>query len=1402
MSLVISPFLELDTLATVTGRGATTSTALTAAQFIGNGGPTTQSYVTSTGSTTSQTIFNLLQNTTPYSGTNGAGTNASYGLLNSPQISNSGTGGSGSMVHYGIGNFPVFASSGTGAVVTAYGFFNQMLRNNASDVSASYGTLIGQYNQVGHQSLVASTAATVNIFANQSQGIANGGTSVGSLIQYYAVGNAVGSAINSAAGQTLTIGTYANFYAGVPTIGSTSPVVITNYYGVYLATPTVSTYGTITNRWGIYQADAAATNYFAGAIQQAGNQVLHAGNYNSYALPLSGGTLNGALTINAQLQALSASSGAIGVVSSSSSIIIGGSNATYAYGISTNNAGGLDIMSNQASQPVRIWAGGTPASPVQSASFNQSGLTVTGTISGSNLSGTNTGDNAVNSLYSGLVSNATHTGDVTGSTALTLATVNSNIGTFNNVTVNAKGLVTAASNVTYLTSLTDTLATVTARGATTATLSSFTNGVIIGADATLATNGYNISGNANGGAIEIRSNSGTTNRGWRIGTRDNGTGFTENISYLDSTGILKISTGDVTVAITLQSDYAVPTVIQRSAASGKSALIMRGSDTIGSAIESGRSQPATDWGTYLAFLVHDNNTSDALLSLKEKFRISGTGLTASSNMQFNANLLQFNNSGTRSWNMGVSGANLNIYSGDGLGALTFNSNIIVNAANISSYAVATITATTPIVASAATGAVTLSHAASGATAGTYNNVTVNATGHVTSGSNTAYLTAEADTLQTVTTRGSTTTTAITAGGLITAGQAGFSSASYVAGRNRIWSFANADSYGLSYFQSSGGYAGTTDMIGLHFGTATAAGSPFTFVSDGRFIATSTIAASNFSGSHSGTSSGTNTGDQTNITGTAATATSATYVNSPDGDRLSSTKLPTTNPRQVRFDFVGAGQGNGTGNYAGLMTYAPWDGTSASTGDSSYQLSFGNESGVNASGQPRLSIRNGINSTWNAWYILLHSGNYNSYSPTLTGGGASGTWGISISGSAATATDSTKLPLTGGTVSGVVRINNQLQVGQNTSGTAYIDAYGGYAWFGRDSNTAGIRIDGSGNVHMTGTLNAASTLSQGGNQVLHVANYNSYAPTLTGGSASGTWGINITGSAPWGNITSRPTSMMYYQGFTLDANTMDSNSTGFTYSVNAPWTGPIARFSAGGGYDLWLNANYSAGGNTLSFRTRNGDTAALNTWKTILHDGNYNSYAPTLTGTGASGTWGISITGSSASCTGNAATASSTPSATIASTVSTYNIAGGNTYVLLASAAGNGNAQSYYTNANIQFAPGTGTLSASILTATSDIRVKTNIKKIDNALEKVKQLRGVTYDRTDIEAPRQTGVIAQEVLEVLPEAVTGSEETQYGVAYGNMVGLLIEAIKDQQEIIDSQESRIARLEALVSKLIEG
>lgn len=121
------------------------------------------------------------------------------------------------------------------------------------------------------------------------------------------------------------------------------------------------------------------------------------------------------------------------------------------------------------------------------------------------------------------------------------------------------------------------------------------------------------------------------------------------------------------------------------------------------------------------------------------------------------------------------------------------------------------------------------------------------------------------------------------------------------------------------------------------------------------------------------------------------------------------------------------------------------------------------------------------------------------------------------------------------------------------------------------------------------------------------------------------------------------------------------------------------------------------------------------------------------------------------------------------------------------------------NGNGRAALGSNIWTSGNVTAYSDIRVKTNIEPIPNALEKVKQLGGYTFDRTDVDycedtgeptTPiRQTGVIAQEVLAVLPEAVTGDEETHYSVAYGNMVGLLIEAIKEQQNQIDALKEQI-------------
>jgi hypothetical protein len=117
----------------------------------------------------------------------------------------------------------------------------------------------------------------------------------------------------------------------------------------------------------------------------------------------------------------------------------------------------------------------------------------------------------------------------------------------------------------------------------------------------------------------------------------------------------------------------------------------------------------------------------------------------------------------------------------------------------------------------------------------------------------------------------------------------------------------------------------------------------------------------------------------------------------------------------------------------------------------------------------------------------------------------------------------------------------------------------------------------------------------------------------------------------------------------------------------------------------------------------------------------------------------------------------------------------------------------------------GIYSTGTITAASDARKKTDIKTVTNALEKVNQLRGVTYKRIDYEkddvrnGTTELGVIAQEVELIVPEVVTYADDVdEYAVSYGNFAGLFIEAIKEQTTIINSLKKEI---EELRSKLGE-
>lgn len=101
---------------------------------------------------------------------------------------------------------------------------------------------------------------------------------------------------------------------------------------------------------------------------------------------------------------------------------------------------------------------------------------------------------------------------------------------------------------------------------------------------------------------------------------------------------------------------------------------------------------------------------------------------------------------------------------------------------------------------------------------------------------------------------------------------------------------------------------------------------------------------------------------------------------------------------------------------------------------------------------------------------------------------------------------------------------------------------------------------------------------------------------------------------------------------------------------------------------------------------------------------------------------------------------------------------------------------------------TGTITATgDITAYSDASLKTEVVTISNALGLVNSLRGVSFTRID-SGTRGIGVIAQELAAIVPEAVQANEDGLLSVAYGNLVGVLIEAVKELANKVERLEAQ--------------
>lgn len=232
-------------------------------------------------------------------------------------------------------------------------------------------------------------------------------------------------------------------------------------------------------------------------------------------------------------------------------------------------------------------------------------------------------------------------------------------------------------------------------------------------------------------------------------------------------------------------------------------------------------------------------------------------------------------------------------------------------------------------------------------------------------------------------------------------------------------------------------------------------------------------------------------------------------------------------------------------------------------------------------------RGGNASGWSGtWRKFLDSVNYNTYAPTLTGGGASGTWGISITGNAATATKATQ-DGNGNVISTYYAPKNHASTA-TTYGVGNESHYGHVILYPAASCTT-FTSDSGGAVTPAAAKKAVTLFT------------NDYAPTKTGGGASGTWGISISGNAATatkatqdgnGNVISSTYAKL------ASPNNLIHSGNEFTFASNA-YSGEI--------FINYRTASNTTNGNITGYRFCTGAGQTLSTiYAATFNQGGYNA----------------------------------------------------------------------------------------------------------------------------------------------------------------------------------------------------
>ena len=421
-------------------------------------------------------------------------------------------------------------------------------------------------------------------------------------------------------------------------------------------------------------------------------------------------------------------------------------------------------------------------------------------------------------------------------------------------------------------------------------------------------------------------------------------------------------------------------------------------------------------------------------------------------------------------------------------------------------------------------------------------------------------------------------------------------------------------------------------------------------------------------------------------------------------------------------------------------------------DSSYYGEFGMNSSVYSSGTPSdfYSINNGIYFSGHDGDITFGSGNgYKSYFAW----GSTGQYAhvINSSGALGFSTNLGTTPALSGTT-GYGTSCQALVTGGSTAAPAWgVVGINGGGTNGTATPTAGAVPYGTGTAYaFTAAGSTGQVLTSNGSGAPTWSTPTAYA-TVTDDTTTNATRYPLFASATSGNLQTEYTSSTKYQ-----------------YN---PSTGVLTAtgFSGSGASLTSLTAGNLTG--TIPSAVLGNSTVYIGTTAIAL---NRASASQTLTGTSIDGNAGTATTATTATNATNTATTDDT-----STNATVYPVWKTNT---------TGNLPEYTSSTKLKFNPSTGVLTSVGTVISSDKRLKRNIVSIDKTLDKVMLLNPVTYNRLDNDN-NEIGFIAQEVQKIIPEVVDDSGE-YLGIAYANLVPVLVKAIQEQQKMIEKMAGKLA------------